>query len=121
MPVIQSSSWSGDGSNLPGSEFLTFAVCGLGSGAAAAIVSAPADLVKTRVMGRVDPSRNKTIKGRQCGISGREIFTQTTALEGARALWKGTLASFLRLGPHFTIAWPLLEFVRTRIFGLGYF
>ena len=52
---------------------------------------------------------------------GLDCFRQTLRQEGARALFKGWLPSWLRLGPHFMISWPLMEFIRKYVFGLDYF
>ena len=97
-----------------------FALSGCASGLVASLVSAPIDLVKTRIMndrvnsemimlGRSDSNRlyDTTV----------HCFRRTRTAEGMTALYKGWFASFLRLGPHFTIAFPLLELIRTRVFG----
>ena len=38
--------------------------------------------------------------------------------EGVLALWKGWVPSYMRLGPHFLVSFPLLELLRTQVFQL---
>ena len=73
-----------------------------------AFVTAPADLLKTRMMADGHGFRGPW----HCAV-------QTVRHEGALALWKGMLASYLRLGPHFLLTFPLYERIRAS-FGLGY-
>jgi len=102
-----------------------FMLCGLFSGGVSAVASAPIDLVKTRVMadrkGMMMASAEPASASAYLYSNAKDCLTATTAKEGVRALWKGVVASFLRLGPHFSIAFPLLELIRTKVFGLGYF
>ena len=44
---------------------------------------------------------------------------RTCQKEGVLTLWTGCFTSFLRLGPHFLITFPLYENLRRRL-GLGY-
>lgn len=48
-----------------------------------------------------------------------DCVVQTVRREGPLALWKGWLPSYLRLGPHFLMTFPLYERIRAS-FGLGY-
>ena len=73
-----------------------------------AFVTAPADLLKTRMMADGHEFRGPL----NCAV-------QTVRHEGALALWKGMFASYLRLGPHFLMTFPLYERIRAS-FGLGY-
>jgi len=99
-----------------------FASAGFASGFVASLVAAPVDLVKTRVMS--DRRDMKLLGQPQAGFLYRSSFNclrVSAGRDGLLALYRGWLPSYLRLGPHFTLAWPLLEMVRTRIFGLDYF
>jgi len=84
-------------------------VCSQISAVCAALVTAPADLIKTRVMA----DRTGAYKGAlDCAV-------RTCQKEGVLTLWTGCFTSFLRLGPHFLITFPLYENLRRRL-GLGY-
>lgn len=101
-----------------------FALAGFSSGLVASLVSAPVDLIKTRIMNDRRYSDMVMLGRKDSNMlygTTLECFKRTRAAEGFTALYKGWLASFLRLGPHFTIAFPLLELIRTRAFGLDYF
>lgn len=84
--------------------------CSQISAVCATIVTAPADMLKTRIMG----DRVGLYPG---GVL--DCLGQTVRNEGVLALWRGALPSFLRLGPHFVITFPLYEYLRRRA-GLGY-
>ena len=99
-----------------------FFVASFVSGLCATTLSAPADLVKTRVMN--DRAMAQVGQAARTGLSFRsatDCVVLTVQQEGMRALFKGWLPSWLRLGPHFMISWPLMEFVRKHLFGLDYF
>uniref|UniRef100_A0A7S1J8F8 ADP,ATP carrier protein n=1 Tax=Eutreptiella gymnastica TaxID=73025 RepID=A0A7S1J8F8_9EUGL len=99
-----------------------FFVASFASGLCATTLSAPADLVKTRVMNdRAMAQVNQAARTSLSFRSATDCVVQTVRQEGARALFKGWLPSWLRLGPHFMISWPLMEFVRKHLFGLDYF
>lgn len=84
-------------------------VCSQISAVCATFVTAPADMLKTRLMGdRV---------GAYCGLL--DCLRKTARQEGVLALWNGALPSYLRLGPHFVMTLPLYEFLRKRA-GLGF-
>ena len=84
-------------------------VCSQISAVVACLVTAPADMIKTRVMGDRQGAFRSPL---HCALSAcRE--------EGVLCLWRGAFASFLRLGPHFLITFPLYEHLRRRL-GLGY-
>jgi hypothetical protein len=74
-----------------------------------AFVTAPPDMIKTRVMGDT--------AGRYAGPF--DAVVSTVRHEGMLTLWRGTFPSWLRLGPHFLITFPLYERIRAS-FGLGY-
>lgn len=48
-----------------------------------------------------------------------DCLTKTVRHQGVLSLWRGALPSFLRLGPHFVITFPLYEHLRSKC-GLGY-
>lgn len=100
---------------------LLFIFAGAVSGLAATTFSAPADLIKTRVMGDRAGMIMVNQGDRALFTHGLDCLGRTFSAEGMRGLYKGWLASYMRIGPHFIISWPLLEFVRTRVFGLEYF
>jgi Mitochondrial carrier protein len=78
------------------------------TGVVAATVAAPFDIVKTRTMAsgelRASPLR---------------VFVNILRHEGPLTLFKGWLPSYLRLGPHAMICFPIFEQLR-RLVGLEY-
>lgn len=84
---------------------LAWTVSGFFSALVTTTVSAPVDLIRTRVMMSSCPS------------SRWYVYFKV----GPRGLFSGWLASFCRFGPHFTLSWPLIEFFRKHIFGLDSF
>eukprot|EP01084_Bolivina_argentea_P245631 411187_1 len=86
-------------------------VASLVSGFAATTACAPADLVKTRIM--CDPYKELYKNPVDCAI-------KTVRYDGLFALFRGWVPSYVRVGPHFIIAFPLLEQMR-KLFGLGWF
>eukprot|EP01083_Nonionella_stella_P008057 23240_1 len=86
-------------------------VASLVAGFAATTAAAPADLVKTRIM--CDPRRVLYRNPIDCVI-------KTAMNDGPMALFRGWVPSYARIGPHFIIAFPLLEQMR-KLFGLGWF
>ena len=83
-------------------------LCSLISGLTAAFVTAPADMIKTRMMGDHAARFGSSF----------ECVVLTVRGEGVTALWRGMFASYLRLGPHFLLTFPLYERVRVML-GLG--
>ena len=86
-------------------------VASLVAGFCATTACAPADLVKTRIM--CDPRRELYRNPIDCVI-------KTARHDGPMALFRGWVPSYARIGPHFIIAFPLLEQMR-KLFGLGWF
>jgi len=78
----------------------------LTSGVVATTVSAPFDMLKTRVMASTKSSALQAL---------REVLS----IEGRSSLFRGWVPMYLRLGPHSLISFPVLEQVRT-LLGLGY-
>lgn len=89
------------------------AVASFISGLSAATVAAPVDLVRSRVMDDARDSHKPSAYR-----SGLNCACKTVRAEGPFALWKGWVPSYLRLGPHFMVSLPLLELLRTQVFGL---
>ena len=87
---------------------LLWTACGFVSALATTTVAAPVDLVRTRVMA--------SVKAQSVSVA-RTVLTE----EGVRGFFRGWFPSFYRFGPHFTISWPLIEIVRTRVFKLDSF
>jgi solute carrier family 25 (mitochondrial dicarboxylate transporter), member 10 len=83
-------------------------VASLITGVVAATVAAPFDLIKTRAMHTT---------GEAMPIS--RILSDVIKHEGPLALFKGWLPSYLRLGPHALICFPVFEQIR-RLLGLKY-
>jgi solute carrier family 25 protein 14/30 len=79
------------------------------SAVCACLVTAPTDFMKTRLM--ADHT------GRYRGLL--HCLTDTVRDEGIIALWRGAFPTFLRLGPHFLMTFPIYEAVRKWL-GLGY-
>eukprot|EP01116_Phalansterium_solitarium_P020510 TRINITY_DN6084_c0_g1_i1.p1 TRINITY_DN6084_c0_g1~~TRINITY_DN6084_c0_g1_i1.p1 ORF type:complete len:326 (+),score=43.30 TRINITY_DN6084_c0_g1_i1:131-979(+) len=71
------------------------------SGLVTTTVVNPADLVKTRWM-----------TDRQRYTSPLDVLVKTVRNEGVLALFKGWVPNYMRLGPHFVLSLPLLEFIR---------
>jgi hypothetical protein len=71
--------------------------------------SSPADVLKTRIMG--------DHAGAYTGAL--DCLVQTVRREGVLAMWRGWIPSYLRLGPHFLMTFPLYEHIRAAL-GLGY-
>ena len=86
-------------------------VASLVAGFAATTACAPADLVKTRIM--CDPHKALYRNPIDC-------VYKTVRYDGPMALFRGWVPSYARIGPHFIIAFPLLEQMR-KLFGLGWF
>jgi len=94
-------------------EGMRIALASFVSGVTAATVSAPVDLVKSRLM---DDAR---VPGHAPTYNGAiDCAWRTVRAEGPFALWKGWAPSYMRLGPHFMVSLPLLELLRTQVFGL---
>ncbi|ORZ32408.1 mitochondrial substrate carrier family protein ucpB-like protein [Catenaria anguillulae PL171] len=70
------------------------------AGLCASTVAAPADLVKSRIMGDPEHRHYK-------GVA--DCIVKTVREEGVRALFKGWVPSYLRIAPHFVISLPLFE------------
>lgn len=85
------------------------------SGLTAATVAAPVDLVRSRVMDDARAGGGGT-GGSYSGAL--DCAVRTVKAEGPLALWKGWTPAYLRLGPHFMVSLPLLEFLRTQLFGM---
>lgn len=85
------------------------------SGLSATALSCPADVVKTRMMNQASAEVNK-IKYR----NSYDCLVRTVRIEGLRALWKGFLPTWARLGPWQFVFWVSYEKFR-QISGLQSF
>ncbi|KAL8518665.1 hypothetical protein ACS0TY_009856 [Phlomoides rotata] len=85
------------------------------SGLSATALSCPADVVKTRMMNQAAVEENK-IKYR----NSYDCLVRTVKIEGLRALWKGFLPTWARLGPWQFVFWVSYEKLR-QISGLHSF
>ncbi len=77
------------------------------TGLVATSMAAPFDLIKTRAMNSTQ------------NLSVITIFKDVVKNEGALTLFRGWLPSYLRIGPHALICFPLFEQIR-RLMGLEY-
>jgi hypothetical protein len=81
------------------------------AGVATLLATQPLDTVKSRIMaldGEI---------GAYDGIA--DCVKKTFQAEGFRGFYKGSLASYMRFGPHFIITFPLFEQIR-KMLGLDY-
>ena len=89
------------------------------TGVVAAVVAAPFDVLKTRMMLSSSSSAAGVVggKGGEQGLVATALSLVRT--EGTGALLRGVVPSYLRLGPHALISFPLLEQLRCA-FGLDF-
>jgi hypothetical protein len=78
------------------------------AGLVTATTTCPADVIKTRIM--TDGQR-----GLRLYHNPLDCIIKTYRQEGIRAFFRGWLANWLRLGPHFIVSLPLTEFIRTSL------
>jgi len=101
---------TGTGSSVKRDESLLLHVAAsLVTGVVAAAVAAPFDLLKTRYMGSGTAAKS------------RSLFSTTADLfreEGVKVFFRGFAPSYLRLGPHALLCFPLFEWLR-ELAGLG--
>jgi hypothetical protein len=76
-----------------------------------AMVTNPVDIVKTRMMEQLAHSDSTHLKY----TSSWHCATSTIRTEGVAALWKGSLASWARIGPHTTVSLMVFEGIRAAI------
>lgn len=90
------------------------------TGVVAAVVAAPFDVLKTRMMLSSSSSSAAGVVGGKGGEQGL-VATALSLVrtEGTGALLRGVVPSYLRLGPHALISFPLLEQLRCA-FGLDF-
>jgi hypothetical protein len=92
-------------SNAFGDNVVTHLTASVISGLITTTIVNPVDVIKTRVM--CDNASNERLY-----TSPVDCFRKTFVGEGSRALFKGWLANYLRIGPHCLVALPLAEFIR---------
>lgn len=76
------------------------------AGAVSTLITAPVDMVKTRLMLQKESSSYKNYK------NGFHCAYKVMLTEGPRALYKGGFTIFARLGPQTTITFILCEKLR---------
>ncbi len=91
--------------------FLHF-VCSMIAGVAAAVVTSPVDLVKSRMMMARSASGGGGGGGAVKYKGMADCALQTVRAEGVFALYKGFNAQWLRIGPHTTITFLVFEQLR---------
>ncbi|KAJ3306919.1 Mitochondrial oxaloacetate carrier protein, partial [Blyttiomyces sp. JEL0837] len=72
-------------------------------------VTAPADIIKTRLLGQPGTT---TASGQQVPTTFIKTLTTIIKTEGPKALFRGWLPSYCRLAPHFITSLPLFERLR---------
>ena len=87
---------------------------GLIAGMCATLLSCPADVIKSRFM---NDRKNSSVKARLYS-SPWDCVKKTVGAEGPFALYRGWWPAYLRLGPHSAMCLPLMEIIRTNVFGL---
>ncbi|CAN8293618.1 unnamed protein product [Cochlearia groenlandica] len=97
--------------NISGDNICAHTLASIMSGLASTALSCPADVVKTRMMnqGEKDVYKNSY-----------ECLVKTVRQEGVRALWKGFLPTWARLGPWQFVFWVSYEKFR-QLAGLSSF
>mmetsp|Transcript_110808 Transcript_110808/g.220395 ORF Transcript_110808/g.220395 Transcript_110808/m.220395 type:complete len:306 (+) Transcript_110808:33-950(+) len=89
--------------------------CSMVAGFVAAVVTSPADLIKSRIMIQpVDPTGRGTLYN---GVV--DCCIQVVRAEGPLALYKGFNGQWLRIGPHTTVSLVVFEQLR-RLAGMAY-
>ncbi|EPZ34834.1 Mitochondrial carrier domain-containing protein [Rozella allomycis CSF55] len=86
-------------------------LCSIVSSFSAATFCAPADIMKTKMMGSYGYDSTYHQETKSFWSCFRMIYTS----EGIRGLYRGWSASFLRLAPHFILSMPLYEKVRVLV------
>eukprot|EP00696_Hemimastix_kukwesjijk_P011467 gnl/Hemi2/24400_TR8202_c0_g1_i1.p1 gnl/Hemi2/24400_TR8202_c0_g1~~gnl/Hemi2/24400_TR8202_c0_g1_i1.p1 ORF type:complete len:307 (+),score=75.80 gnl/Hemi2/24400_TR8202_c0_g1_i1:61-981(+) len=82
--------------------------CSMLAGLAAALVTSPFDVVKTRVMNQAVEGRLGTKYG-----STLDCFAKCLRAEGLGGLYKGFLANWFRIGPHTVVTFLVFERLRS--------
>jgi solute carrier family 25 protein 34/35 len=88
-------------------NWLTDATCSMLSSFITAIVMNPVDVIRTRVYNNSNAKACPTIITTKGGPMG--LLLHVVRTEGVAALFKGWFASFIRLGPHFTLTFVFFE------------
>mmetsp|Transcript_25657 Transcript_25657/g.60944 ORF Transcript_25657/g.60944 Transcript_25657/m.60944 type:complete len:134 (-) Transcript_25657:316-717(-) len=88
-------------------------IASLVAGIVTLVATQPADTIKTRIMAHKHDGTKHFYAGPL------DCLRQTVQRDGWIGLYRGSLASYLRFGPHFIIALPLWEQCR-RVLGLGF-
>ncbi|KIZ03929.1 hypothetical protein MNEG_4029 [Monoraphidium neglectum] len=84
------------------------ASCSAGAAAVAAVVTHPADVVKTRLQ-----VMTATAEGR--GLTAVLVARQMLAAEGPRSFWSGLGARLLNIAPGCALSWALYEQIKARL------
>lgn len=85
-------------------------LCAAFSGLITTIATSPVDVIKTRIMNDHKGEYKNTF----------DCLIQTIRKDGGiKALYKGFLPNYLRLGPHFIFSLPLYEYIRNHL-GVGH-
>lgn len=93
---------------IPDGPYIHF-IASVVSGLVTTTATSPVDVIKTRIMNATQGQYNGPV----------DCLTKLLRNEGPRALFRGWLPNYLRLGPHFIISLPLYEQIRV-LLGAGY-
>lgn len=108
------------GLGISGDNIIAHTLASVMSGLVATTLSCPADVVKTRMMTQ-STTRRINIRGETLKYKNSfDCLVKTVQFEGIRALWKGFLPTWARLGPWQLIFWVTYERFR-EIVGLKSF
>ncbi|VDD93425.1 unnamed protein product [Enterobius vermicularis] len=91
---------------------LTHACCSAMSGLAAATVSTPADVIKTRIMNQLKHSSGAVADGSYHYKGAFDCLKHTIQNEGLMALYKGFLPTYIRMAPWSLTFWISYEKIR---------
>jgi solute carrier family 25 citrate transporter 1 len=86
----------------------TVATCSAVAAAAAAVVTHPADVVKTRLQ-----VLSATAEGR--GLTARSLARDMLAVEGVAVFWQGLFARVLNIAPGCAISWMMFEVTKKQL------
>ncbi|KAI6235077.1 Cht-1 [Aphelenchoides besseyi] len=106
--------WLLDHTNLV-DNWLTHLVASLFSGFAAATVSTPSDVVKTRIMDQIRELHDSDGKAKRRYAGSIDCLRQIIRNEGVPALYRGFLPTYIRMAPWSLTFWVSYEKIRAII------
>jgi hypothetical protein len=95
--------WAGDTLTTPAQKFMMYqGVCGLGAGIITVVLTNPLDVCRTRYMVLKDSG------------SMRQVFVNLIQEDGAKGLFKGSVARSISFGPASVLIMSIYEFVKQK-------